>query len=269
MKYYKVLPISIFLLIPLFSYGASSKVIKCPQPPKNQPIVNYFLTSFTDPSENLQNYIPRDLVLVSKNDTYKNGHYCLRKPVYAAFKRMNKAIKKETGMSLKIRSGFRSYKVQTNFKNIYGSLAASPGRSEHQLGTAIDLIGSTEGEKLIDSKEYTWLQKNAARYGFVQSYPNETINESTDNIDTLQANLQANASQINTNNLPSDQRRVNFDSTQMSPVTDFDKSSAESPIVGEAWHWRYIGEATAISMPQINLGKYLDQVKIEQIKNKK
>jgi len=260
MKYFRISVIAIFLLIPYLTYGASSKIIKCPKPPKNQPIINYFLTSFTDPTENLRNYIPRDLVLVSKSDTYNTGHYCIRKPVYTAFKRMNKAIKKETGMTLKIRSGFRSYRVQTNFKKIFGGLAASPGRSEHQLGTALDLIGSTPGEKLIDSKEYIWLQKNAATYGFVQSYPNEVINESTENIDTIQANMQANVSQVGMVNIPTEQRRVNIDSTR--------HDSAESPISGEAWHWRYIGEATAIAMPKTDLGTYLNQVKLEQLKKK-
>ena len=251
MKYLKFLPVVIFLLIPFSTYGATSTVIKCPKPPKNQPVVNYFLTSFTDPAENLQNYIPRDLVLVSDIDTYNYSHYCLRKPVYDAFKRMNKALKKQTGMTLQIRSGFRSYKVQENFKKIFGGLAASPGRSEHQLGTALDLIGTTPGEKLADSKEYIWLTQNAAKYGFVQSYPNETINEPTDPTEGLIANLQATAIQPNLNNTPPE------------------KQPDVTP--GEAWHWRYIGESTAVAMPAGDLGTYLDQVKINQAKktNKK
>lgn len=247
MKTYKLLVTFICISMPYFTYGAGSVVIKCPKPPKNQPVINYFLTSFTNPDENLENYIPRDLVLVSETDTYKDSHYCLRKPVYAAFKRMNKALIKETGMSLKIRSGFRSYKVQENFKKIFGGLAANPGRSEHQLGTALDLIGSTDGEKLIDSKEYIWLQKNAAKYGFVQSYPDEVINESTLPLDTLQANMQANANQV-------------ISSNNADKPTEVNK--------GEAWHWRYIGEATAINMPVGSLGQYLDTVKKQLQKHK-
>ena len=47
-----------------------------------------------------------------------------------------------------------------------------------------------------------------------------------------------------------------------------DPTKSPDPTNGEAWHWRYIGEATAQVMPQISLGAYLDQVKIEQKKNK-
>ncbi|MGI9118260.1 MAG: M15 family metallopeptidase [Minisyncoccia bacterium] len=233
MKVFKVLSIVIFLLIPCFTYGTSSDVVKCPKPPKDQPVVNYFLTSFTDAGENLQNYIPRDLVLINKKDTYNEGNYCLRKPVYDAFKRMNNAMKLKTGMSLKIRSGFRSYNVQVNFKKIYGNLAADPGRSEHQLGTAIDIIGGTPGEKLLDSKEYVWLQKNAAKYGFVQSYPDERIEE-VESIDT----------------------------TKNPNIVIEQKPDLKN---GEAWHWRYIGEETAIKIPKsMKLGEYLNKVKLNK-----
>ena len=46
---------------------------------------------------------------------------------------------------------------------------ALPGTSEHELGLAVD-INAVEGKS--DSKEvYSWLAKNAYKYGFIMRYP--------------------------------------------------------------------------------------------------
>ena len=39
-----------------------------------------------------------------------------------------------------------------------------PGRSEHQLGLAVDINGGTY-------EIYTWLQENSYKYGFIFRYP--------------------------------------------------------------------------------------------------
>jgi len=47
-----------------------------------------------------------------------------------------------------------------------GALAATPGRSNHGFGLAVD-FGYGGGLKLTPStKEYKWLVVNAAKYGF-------------------------------------------------------------------------------------------------------
>jgi D-alanyl-D-alanine carboxypeptidase len=84
---------------------------------------------------------------------------------------------------IKITSAFRSYETQ---KSLYqakekvsddpGMYLAEPGRSEHQLGTAIDISGSSVDYgratmKFENSIEDTWLENNAHKYGFIQSYP--------------------------------------------------------------------------------------------------
>ncbi|MDD3663185.1 MAG: M15 family metallopeptidase, partial [Candidatus Pacebacteria bacterium] len=53
---------------------------------------------------------------------------------------------------------------------------AKAGYSEHQLGTTIDLSGSSIGyastlTKFGGTPEDLWLNENAHKYGFVQSYP--------------------------------------------------------------------------------------------------
>lgn len=73
-------------------------------------------------------------------------------------------------------SGYRSYAYQKGIKDrgCPDSLCAKPGRSEHQTGLAADLFdASTEKDFLADPARagyFAWLGKNAARYGFVNSY---------------------------------------------------------------------------------------------------
>ena len=67
------------------------------------------------------------------------------------------------GVALTVTSSFRSYEFQEQlFEDNpgMGDLIALPGHSEHQLGTTVDLTGGD-----------AWLASNAARFGFVLSFP--------------------------------------------------------------------------------------------------
>jgi len=88
------------------------------------------------------------------------------------------------GVSLLVASGYRSFDEQKNVKSqytvTYGTAAnqfsADQGYSEHQLGTAVDfttesLNGGLDG--FGKTEAYAWLQKNAYKYGFIISYPEE------------------------------------------------------------------------------------------------
>ena len=182
------------LLVP-FSAHATAAAVRCPLPLRTQGKVNYFLTSFANIKVTVGKYVPSDLVLVDTTLTKDGRNYCLRKNTYNAFLEMNTALKNDTDLSLIIRSGFRSYTTQQTVKEVHEDYAALPGRSEHQLGTAVDLIGSVPNEKFVDSKEYLWMREHAATYGFVESF-------------------QAQYSQ-------------------------------KTGMVGEPWHWRYVGPEMA------------------------
>lgn len=74
------------------------------------------------------------------------------------------------GVSLSIRSGFRTMEEQRYLYNCYltkkcnnGNLAARPGYSNHQNGEALDLATSN----------WTWVRSNAGRYGFRATVPGE------------------------------------------------------------------------------------------------
>jgi D-alanyl-D-alanine carboxypeptidase len=85
--------------------------------------------------------------------------------------------------------------------------SAFPGTSEHQLGTAMDIVTYIPGlgykleTEMDQTPAYAWLQANAYKFGFVLSYPKG----------------------------PDGPKAVN-------PRTGY---------IYEPWHWRYIGPVPA------------------------
>ena len=92
-------------------------------------------------------------------------------------KEMFAAAKKE-GISLWIKSGYRSYNDQKVIYNNYVAkdgvaeadrYSARPGHSEHQTGLAFDL--NSLSQSFGDTKEGKWLAQNCHKYGFIIRYP--------------------------------------------------------------------------------------------------
>ncbi len=91
----------------------------------------------------------------------------------------------KAGVKLYVSSAYRSFDEQSalkkDYKVTYGSgtanqFSADQGYSEHQLGTAVDLITTGLGGQLDGfdgTAAYSWLLANAYRYGFVLSYPKD------------------------------------------------------------------------------------------------
>lgn len=95
----------------------------------------------------------------------------------AAIQKMIAAAHKD-GITLWVRSGFRSYDIQTSLYNTYvaedGKSAASrysarPGHSEHQTGLAFDL--NSLDQSFGKTPEGKWIAKNCWKYGFIIRYP--------------------------------------------------------------------------------------------------
>lgn len=88
-----------------------------------------------------------------------------------------------TGVTLYVRSAYRSFAEQQSLKNSYtvtygagtaNQFSADQGYSEHQLGTTIDFITPGLGGSFAGfdkTPAYQWLVANAHLYGFVLSYP--------------------------------------------------------------------------------------------------
>ena len=82
------------------------------------------------------------------------------------------------GIFLKVESAYRSARYQKRiFKRMLAEgrtfddiirYVAPPGYSQHILGTAVDFFPSDW--RFADTTAYTWLQKNAMRFGFEETY---------------------------------------------------------------------------------------------------
>jgi len=127
-------------------------------------------------------YIPIDLREL-ENDASTRSGICIIKEARDSFEELSAQAKKD-GYIIKVSSGFRSFELQSNVRktaiangNKSVDIAiAKPGHSEHQIGTAIDITGKSIGYltasgKFDNTEESNWLEENAAKYGFVQSYP--------------------------------------------------------------------------------------------------
>lgn len=87
------------------------------------------------------------------------------------------------GEELTVASAYRSYADQrashARLVSVYGrradKVSASPGHSQHQLGTAVDFTNAAVGYEVRRGFGYTgasrWLAAHAHEYGFVLAYP--------------------------------------------------------------------------------------------------
>jgi len=80
-----------------------------------------------------------------------------------AFNAMSHQYQRQTGSALCVTDGYRSYAEQVAVKLARPHLAASPGRSQHGLGLAVDLCG---GVQSFASPAHLWMQRNAPLYGW-------------------------------------------------------------------------------------------------------
>jgi D-alanyl-D-alanine carboxypeptidase len=133
------------------------------------------------------NYVPPDLV-----DTADAGFDTgdeVREIVVDDLDALRRgAIRHQTPIELI--SGYRSYARQAELfaaeaesvgDDEARKTTARPGHSEHQLGTAIDVLGVGSGQlvpEFADTPTGRWLTANSWRYGFVLSYPDDSAERS-------------------------------------------------------------------------------------------
>lgn len=127
-----------------------------------------------------KDYVPQNLEVVkvriypnvSKEEMQMKGNAA------DALKRLfDKA--EEEGIELYALSGYRSYETQkdlyknsikTNGKDYTDKYVAMAGKSEHQLGLAMDITNAEKSTGFENTKEGKWLQKNAHKFGFIIRY---------------------------------------------------------------------------------------------------
>lgn len=119
-----------------------------------------------------ENYEPEDLVIIE-------GNQYAKKVTALAYQKM-KTDAAKVGLDLAINSAYRSYETQNIIYNRYksqnglawaDSYSARPGYSEHQTGLALDITSNSSNfDTFENTKEFTWLQDNAHKYGFFLRY---------------------------------------------------------------------------------------------------
>ncbi len=133
---------------------------------------------------NKYNYLTKEFKVDDLEDVsilHMYGKQKLRKEAYDKFKEMFNAAKEEN-ITIIINSSFREYEYQQNLWNNYASqngeawadsYAARAGYSEHETGLAIDVTtyGVKKQEDFEKTEAFTWLTKNAHKYGFILRYP--------------------------------------------------------------------------------------------------
>lgn len=81
-----------------------------------------------------------------------------------SFERMSQAYRLTTGSFLCVTDSYRTYEAQVQVFAQKPSLAATPGRSQHGWGLAVDFCGGIERAGTPASQ---WMQSNAAAFGWV------------------------------------------------------------------------------------------------------
>jgi LAS superfamily LD-carboxypeptidase LdcB len=93
----------------------------------------------------------------------------VEKHTAVVLRRMIDAARRDR-VTIHVVSGFRTMEKQRQLYRLYkagrGALAATPGYSNHQSGTALDLNTSSRGV-------YAWLTRHADEYGFVRTVRSE------------------------------------------------------------------------------------------------
>ena len=129
-------------------------------------------------------YVPDDLVSLPENGvpTLGGREMLLRREAAEHLRGLISAAAAD-GEELVVASAFRSYEDQrvayARLRSIYGSVAdamsATPGHSQHQLGTAVDFTNAAVAYQVKRRFGYTsaarWLGEHATEHGFVLAYP--------------------------------------------------------------------------------------------------
>ncbi len=134
--------------------------------------------SHTLPSD----YAPGDLVPLQDYGVPTLGSEELRRGAAEHLGRLVEDAASD-GEELVVASGYRSYEEQKltheRLLSVFGAgagrMSATPGHSQHQLGTAVDFTNAAAGYEVwglfAQTSAHWWLEQHAWEYGFVMAYP--------------------------------------------------------------------------------------------------
>ena len=131
-----------------------------------------------------EHYVPESLKEIEDDWKYdESREFFLHSKVMPYFEDMVEDAK-DDDINLWVVSAYRSFDTQAQLKGDYtttfgdgaNTFSADQGYSEHQLGTTLDFTTNDLGgglEGFGGTPAYEWLLKNAHKYGFTLSYPEE------------------------------------------------------------------------------------------------
>lgn len=128
-----------------------------------------------------------DVVREKKNKAYSVKDYTVlvRPEVMDALNNMLLDFSNATGKeTIMVNAGYRTKEYQQELYEAdlekngsdSSSLVAKPGYSEHHTGLAVDFTTYEDGkydQSKLGTEEYTWIDDNCYRYGFVNRYPDD------------------------------------------------------------------------------------------------
>lgn len=128
--------------------------------------------------------MPDNLTMLPRKHGQDSSRIYVTEETKAAFLSMIKQAEQDS-IFFQVASGFRSYSFQAqifarrmsegkSFERVAKDVAP-PGYSEHMLGTALDLV--TDTIPFAHSKAYKWLKANAGKFGFIESYPDDSASD--------------------------------------------------------------------------------------------
>ena len=129
-----------------------------------------------------QGYEPPDLVAIERSDFAVGRDLLVRSALLSDLTDLRKEAAR-SGHPIDVIAAYRSYQDQAALfakrvrefgRTVALQRAARPGHSEHQLGTTVDFItfgDSDVTEDWASTSTGRWVAANAARFGFVLSYP--------------------------------------------------------------------------------------------------
>lgn len=150
---------------------------------KNPKVRPWYLTLVNDMHPMDENYVPNLAPLDSKESVDER--------ILEPLKQMMRDAEKQ-GLDLYVCSSYRSVERQQQLYNLYignavregksywkalqetRTFAAYPGRSEHGMGLAVDIVSNHYtklDEKQQETPEAKWLAENCYKYGFILRYP--------------------------------------------------------------------------------------------------
>jgi D-alanyl-D-alanine carboxypeptidase len=137
------------------------------------------ITKFVNSSVSFNNkkYIPENLIwFEGTNLIDTKWNWTLRLEALRALVELNKTFYDVFNKNIKVASSYRSYDYQQWIKEWWcpDNLCAKAGYSEHQSGLVVDLWETTTNSQFMSNRilatYYYWLNDNAHKYGFHNTY---------------------------------------------------------------------------------------------------